>query len=246
MSARVTLVLALAGAACAQWVKTPARPNLAAPTPRTADGRADLAGVWIANQHQRHFMNLASDLEPPVAPMQPWAAELQRKREDNLHSDDPLARCLPHGVPRIGTSGVHPFRIVQTPTLVVILYEQLWLWRQIFVDGRELASDPNPTWLGYSTGRWDGDTLVVSTTGFNEQTWLDTSKGHPATGALRVTERFRRKDFGNLEIRITIDDPKAYTRPWNAVEELHLAPDTELIEYICNENEKDIPHMVGK
>lgn len=243
MKTGAAFLVALAAPLFAQWLKTPPTPSLSSPTPKAADGKPDLTGVWIANIHQRHFMNLASDLEPPVPPMQPWAAELQRQREANEHGDDPLARCLPHGVPRIGTSGVLPFRIVQTPQLVVMLYEQLTLWRQVFLDNRELVKEPNPTWLGYSTGKWDGDTLVVDTRGFNDKTWLDTGKGHPASDALHVTERFRRKDFGNLEIRITIDDPKAYTRPWNAIEELHLLPDTEVMEYICNENEKDLPHM---
>lgn len=219
------------------------KPNLSAPVPRAVDGKVDLSGVWIANNHQKLFMNMAADLQPPVPPMQPWAAELQKERVAREHGDDPLARCLPHGVPRIGTSGVHPFKIVQTPSLVVMLYEQLSIFRQVFLDGRTAIKDPNPTWLGYSTGKWDGDTLVVETSGFNDKTWLDTTMGHPATEALHVTERFRRKDYGNLDIRITIDDPKAYTKPWNAVEDLHLLLDTDILEYICLENEKDLPHM---
>jgi hypothetical protein len=241
------VVITVAATAAAQWVKIPpATENLSGPPPKAADGKPDLSGIWIANDHQRHFMNLASDLQPPEAPMQPWARAVQQQREADLHRDDPLASCLPHGVPRVGTSGVHPFKIIQTPKLVVMLYEQLGLWRQVFLDGREPAKDPNPAWLGYSTGRWEGDTLVVETTGFNDKTWLDTFKGHPATEALRVTERFRRKEFGSLEIGITIDDPRTYTRPWTATEFLHLLPDTELFEFVCNENEKDAPHMVGR
>ncbi len=139
---------------------------------------------------------------------------LQQKYEDNLHGDDPLARCLPHGVPRINTNGLFPFKIIQTPGLVVVLYEQLGLFRQIFLDGRTLAKDINPTWMGYSTGKWDGDTLVVETSGFNDKTWLDTQKGRPASDALHVTERFRRTNFGIMEVVATIDDPKAYTKPW--------------------------------
>jgi hypothetical protein len=144
-------------------------------------------------------------------------------------------------VPRINVAPA-PFKLVQTPGFVVILYEAFNLWRQVFLDGRELTKDPNPTWLGYSVGRYEGDTLVVETTGFNGKTWLD-QLGTPQTEAARVTERFRRKDFGHLQISVTIDDPKAYTKPWTAVEEAVLLPATELMEFICNENEKDQPHM---
>ena len=121
---------------------------------------------------------------------------------------------------------------------------QQHLFRQIFLDGRKLAGDVNPTWLGYSTGKWVGDTLVVETSGFNDQTWLDTSKGHPATTALHVTERFRRKDFGNLEVEATIDDPKAYTKPWTTTaQKVHLQLNTDILEFVCNENEKDVQHV---
>ena len=242
-------------AASAQWLNYPTagiprtpdgKPNLSAPAPKTADGKPDLSGVWMA-EDQKYFMNLATGLKPEEIPLQPWAKALQQKREDNVHGDDPLARCLPHGVPRINTNGIFPFKIIQTPGLVVILYEQLNLFRQIFMDGRTLAKDVNPTWLGYSTGKWDGDTLVVETSGFNDKTWLDTEKGHPATEALHVTERWRRTNFGNMEVRATIDDPKAYTRPWTTTtQRMHLQLGTDILEFICNENEKDIPHMVGK
>src|SRR5207253_3904894 len=188
-------------------------PNLSAPVPRTPEGKPDLAGVWMP-EDQKFFGNLATGLKPEDVVLQPWARALQQQRTDNLHSDDPLGRCLPHGVPRINTNGLFPFKIVQTPGLVVILYEQLNLFRQIFTDGRKLANDVNPTWLGYSTGKWDGDTLVIETTGLNGKAWLDTQKGRPASDALHVTERFHRKDFGTLEVVATIDDPKAYTKPW--------------------------------
>ena len=233
----------IAGLILTQWVNIPdSKPNLSAPAPRAADGKPDLSGVWMANDHAKLFRNMATDLKQE-APFQPWARDLQKLRVAREHGDDPLARCLPHGVPRIGTSGVHPFKIIQTPKLVAILYEQLTIFRQIFLDGRSPLKDPNPTWLGYSTGKWEDDVLVVDTTGFNGQSWLDTTMGHPSSDALHVIERFRRKNFGGLEIRITIDDPKAYTKTWDAVEDLHLLPDSELIEYICNENEKDQPHM---
>ena len=250
----ITILFALAAAPLpSQWVKIPSagvprtpdgKPNLSAPAPRAAGGLPDLSGICLAPD-QKYFMNLAAD-QPADVPLQSWARALSAERVENLHKDDLLVHCLPPGVPRINNFGTAPFKIIQTPSLVVILYEELNLWRQIFLDGRQLASNPNPTWMGYSTGRWDGDTLVVTSVGFNGQTWLDTEKGHPATDALQVTERFRRKDFGRLEIGVTIDDPKAYTRPWTATVEFRLLLGTELFEFICNENEQDIRHMVGK
>lgn len=238
--------------ALAQWTNYPTagiplgadgKPNMAAPAPKSTDGKVDLSGLWIA-EDQKFFMNLANGTKEEDVPLLPWARALQQQREKNVHGDDPLGRCLPHGVPRINTNGMFPFKIVQTPGLVVILYEQLNLFRQIFLDGRRLTTDPNPAWLGYSTGRWDGDTLVVETSGFNDRTWLDTEKGHPATEALHVTERFRRRDFGNLEVVATIDDPKAYSKPWTtAVQRMHLMLNTDILEFVCNENEKDASHL---
>jgi hypothetical protein len=136
-----------------------------------------------------------------------------------------------------------PWKIVQLPGEVVILYEAFTQYRQIFMDGRPLPKDPNPNWLGYSVGRYEGDTLVVESGGFNGKAWLDQA-GHPATEALHVTERFRRKDFGHLQIQITIDDAKAYTKPWTVTEEPTLLVDSELLEFICNENEQDVKHFV--
>jgi hypothetical protein len=245
----------LASALSAQWLNYPTKgiprtadgkPNLEAPAPRAADGKPDLSGLWEADG-QTYFFDLAAGLKPEDVVPQPWAKALQQKYEDNLHADDPLAHCLPHGVPRINTNGLFPFKIVQTPGLVVILYEQLNQFRQIFMDGRTLAKDLNPTWLGYSTGRWDGDTLVVDSRGFNGKAWLDTQKGHPASEELHVTERFRRKNFGTLDVVATIDDPKAYAKPWTTTtQKMFLQLDTDLLEFICGENEKDAPHMVGK
>jgi hypothetical protein len=131
------------------------------------------------------------------------------------------------------------------PTEVVILYETSNVFRQIFTDGRPLPKDPQPTWLGYSVGRWEKDTLVVETVGFNDRSWLDGDKGRPHSDAMRVTERFRRPDVGHLEIQVTIDDPKAYSKTWTVKQSLHLLPDTELLENIC-ENERDTEHLVGK
>src|SRR5215471_8424430 len=249
------LTLGLPRVGLAQWVDVPStgiprtadgKPNLNAPTPKTADGKPDLSGVWQA-EGQTYFFDLTAGLKPENVVMLPWAAALQKQRVDRVHGDDPLGRCLPHGVPRVNTNGLFPFKIIQTPAVVVILYEQMNLFRQVFMDGRKLAKEVNPQWLGYSVGRWDGETLVVETSGFNDKTWLDTEKGHPATEALRVTERFRRKNFGTLEVTATIDDPKTYTKPWTTTPQpMHLQLGTDLLEFICNENEKDIPHMVGK
>jgi hypothetical protein len=236
-------ISALAAGAAAQWKDIPLAPRLSAPAPRTANGKPDLSGVWQADG-QTYFFDLAAGLKDEDVVMLPRARAEQRRREDNLHGDDPLARCLPHGVPRINTNGLFPFKIIQTPGLVVILYEQLNLFRQVFLDGRKLAGDVNPTWLGYSTGRWEGDTLVVDTRGFNDKTWLDTQKGRPASDALHVIERFRRPTYGDLEIVATIDDPKTYAKPWTTtVQHNRLQTDTDILEFICSENEKDRPHM---
>jgi hypothetical protein len=152
---------------------------------------------------------------------------------------------LPPGVPVLNT-GNRLFKIIQKPDELVILYEVFGQVRQIFLDGRTLTKDPNPAWLGYSVGRWDGDELVIVTTGFNGKTWLDIA-GHPTTDALHVTERFRRRDFGHLNIRFTIDDPKAYTKPLTVtLVPMQLDPDNDLLEYVCNENEKDLQHLEGK
>ena len=146
------------------------------------------------------------------------------------------------GPPRSDRRGPH--KIVQFPELIVILYEESTLYRQIFLDGRELPKEPNPTWMGYSVGHWDGDTLVVDTAGFNDQVWI--WSGHPHTEALRTIERFRRRDFGHMELQVAFNDPKTYTMPWTLLFDLQLVPDTELLESICNENNTNRPHLVGK
>jgi hypothetical protein len=240
----------------AQWVnyRIPGMPrtadgkvNLAAPAPRTPDGKPDLSGTW--ESAYGYFQDLARDLKPGEVVMQPWAKAMQAERESNIHANDLLVQCMPPGVPRIDTSAsasmVHPFKIVQTPSLVVLLYETSAnsTFRQVFLDGRPLPADPQPSWLGYSTGRWEGDTLVVETVGFNGKAWLDTGKGHPQSEDGRVTERVTRRDFGHLEIGVTIDDPKAYAKPWRMTLPVHLLPDSDLIETYC-ENEKDTQHMV--
>ena len=216
-----------------------AAPNLFAPAPRTPDGRPDLSGIWRGAGPLYRF-NIAQDLKPED--IQPWAEALFLQRVRDARKDSPLARCLPVSVP------FHNFfnltRIVQTPALIVILHESPNSpHRTVFTDGRELPKDPNPTWLGYSVGRWEGDTLVVTSAGFNDRGWLD-SGGHPQTESLRVTERLRRRDFGHMEFDITIDDPKVFTRPFTVKTERVLAPDTELLEDVC-ENERDRIHMSG-
>ena len=246
----VAAILALASAvpALGQWVpKVPAgtplgadgRPNLAAPAPRLADGKPDFSGIWTGDG-LANFRDLASEI-PGGAPMQPWAEALYKERLAGKHAwIEPDANCLPQGVPKINLAPA-PWKFIPLQGTMVILYEAFGQWRQIQMDGRTLVKEPNPSWLGYSTGRWEGDTLVVTTTGFNGKTWLDTG-GHPTTEALVVTERFRRPTFGQLEIEVTIDDAKAYTKPWTAMQRMRLLPDTELLEFVCLENEKFQKH----
>jgi hypothetical protein len=243
--------LASAPFASAQWfnIKTPGiprladgKPNLAAPAPKTQDGRPDLSGIWMPARP--YFINIATDFKPGDLPFQPWAEALFKQRRATESKEDPTGNCIPGGVPR-ADSVPYPFKIVPSDKMVVILYEAIHMYRQIFTDGRELPKDPNPTWMGYSVGRWEGDALVVDTAGFKNEGWLD-NDGHPASDALHVTERIRRKDFGHLEFQITVDDPKAYTKPWTVTLPLTLMADTELLEYVCNENNKDLQHLVGK
>ena len=250
----VAVLCAYAPAVHAQWLnyRVPGVPrtadgkvNLTAPVARTPDGKPDLSGTW---ESRGYFGNLARDLKPGELLMQPWAEAQVKENQTNLHKNDPMVACMPPGVPRVelgGSAGMpHPMKIVQTPSLVVLLYETSTnqTFRQVFLDGRALPKEPQPTWLGYSVGRWEGDTLVVETTGFNGRTWVDTGAGHPQTEAGRVIERFTRRDIGHMDIEITIDDPKAYVRPWNAKIPSTLLPDSDLIETFC-ENEKDIRLM---
>jgi hypothetical protein len=237
----------------AQWVnyKIPEVPRTAdgkvdlnAPAPKLPDGKPDLSGTW--ESEYGYFQDLAKDLKPEDVVMQPWAKALQAERESSLHAGDLMVQCMPPGVPRMNLSNgmIHPFKIVQTPLLVVILYETSAnsTFRQVFMDGRPLPKDPQPSWLGYSVGHWERNTLVVETVGFNGKTWIDTGKGHPQTEEGKVIERFTRTDFGHLEMGITIDDPKAYVKPWSAKVPVHLLPDSDLIETYC-ENEKDTAHV---
>ena len=254
-TAMVAAVLGLCAPLHAQWVNVPpakvprtpdGKPNLSAPAPRLSDGKPDLSGVWTPNNtYQGEPQNFAADLKVENVPFQPWAKALYDERKTGMHSkEDPSAQCLPQGVPRVNAAPGQ-WKLVQTPDYIVIIYEAFnILWRQVFLDGREPAPDAPPTWLGYSTGKWDGDTLVVDTKGFNGKIWLDLM-GTPSTDALHVIERFHRTDFGHMDIDIVIDDPKAYTRPWTVNEHARLLPDTELMEAICNENNRDLEHLPG-
>ena len=244
------LVLAalLSSPLAAQWLNYPTpgtprlpdgKPNLAAPTPRTADGKPDLTGIWSGAGPIYRF-NIAQDLQPQD--IQPWAEALFLQRVRDSRKDSPLAKCMPVSVP------YHDFfnlmKIVQTPVMTLLLYESPNSpYRTVFTDGRDLPKDPNPTYLGYSIGRWDGDTFVVTTAGFNDKGWLD-SAGHPQTESLRVTERFRRRDFGHMDFEITIDDPKVFNKPFTIKTQRTLQPDTELLEDVC-ENERDQEHFIG-
>ncbi len=234
----------------AQWLTYPSpgtprtpdgKPNLAAPAPRTADGKPDLSGIWGGPGAGSYDRNIARDLKP--GDIQPWAEAIYQQRVLNEGKDAPRASCLPD--PFVYYHAVDLARIVQTPGLIVMLYQGTTnsVHRTIFTDGRPLPVEPNPTWMGYSVGHWDGDTLVVDTAGFNDRGWLDI-EGHPHTEALHITERFRRRDFGHMDLDITIDDPKTFTKPFSLKMPQRLAPDTDLIESIC-ENDRSVPHMLG-
>jgi len=249
--ALVLAILVLTGAsASAQWVNVPraagprtpdGKVDLSAPAPRLADGKPDLAGVW--NPPTGYIRDLAKDVKEPV-PFLPEAKALYDVRASGAKwLEEPDANCLPQGVPKVLLAPA-PWRIIQTPNIIFFVHEAFNLWWQAFTDGRRFVVGPDiaPTWHGYSTATWDGDTLVVDSRGFNGRVWLD-QLGKPSTEALHVTTKLTRKDFGHMTIQATIDDPKAYSRPWStAVLTATLVPDTELMEFICLENEKETTH----
>ena len=255
----------LLGSLSGQWIRYPTagvprtpdgKPNLSAPTPRTAEGRPDLSGLW-ANPTDRppnpqfpgcaavgdEFINIAAHLKGGL-PYQPWAAELVKARRSEQRVNDPMSRCVPIGPIRLHTWN-GPRKLVQSHGLLIIMNELDTTYRQIFTDGRPLPEDPNPSWNGYSSGRWEGDTLVVHTAGFRDGIWLD-AIGNPMTDAARITERFHRPDFGHLQIEITVDDPKAYTKPWTVNIAQVIDLNTDLLDYVCADDEKDIPHLSSK
>ena len=241
-----SLVIAFtATPAAAQWLnyKTPGiprtadgKPDLTAPAPHMADGKPDFSGIWRADAAGFAETSRAQD----TVKLQPWAAALTEQRKESLGRDSPSTLCLPPGP--VVDMGVG--RVVQTRDLLLMLWEGT-LYREIYLDGRDLPVDPNPDWMGYSVGHWEGDTLVIVTTGFNDRTWLD-DDGRPHTEALRVTERLHRSDYGHMQITRTFVDPGAFLEPWTVPVKLELDPDHELLEYVCNENEKDRVHLVGK
>lgn len=235
--------------AVAQWIHhpTPGIPrtadgqaDLQAPAPLTADGRPDLSGMW---GWQPGKLLGAVWQEQGPAHVQPWALELVKQRAEHMGKDDPANfDCLPQG-PRMNLFAPIPVKFVQTPGLLIILSEDM-SYRQIFIDGRALPKDPDPSFMGYSVGRWEGDTLVVDTIGFKDRTWLDFA-GTPHTERLRVTERIRRTSFGHLEIAQTVDDPGVFTAPFTIQLGAQYVPDTELLEFVCAENERSRRHFTG-
>jgi len=267
--AAVALALALVAArpapVSAQWFKypTPGVPrtatgaaNLVAPTPRTADGKPDFSGIWLADNHlpcppllrdgndciektplSAWAYHIDAGLQGGL-PFQPWAAAIAKRRSDDNSKDDPHAQCLPSNPPRAYTLP-HYQKVIQLPGFIAMLTEFNAGYRQIFTDGRPLPVDPQPSWNGYSTGRWEGDTLVVQTNGLRDGLWLDMA-GSPMTDAATLTERIRRPNYGTLEIGFTVDDPKAYTRPWTVQLRQSIIVDTDLIEEICLEGVKPL------
>ena len=248
------VLCAMAHAADAQWPSYPwknmprtadGKIDLKAPPRRLPDGHVDFSGFWLPADGVRHLLSLAADMKPEEVPLQPWAAAVYQERIDTNGKDHPGVRCWPSGIPE-KLSIPDGLKVVHSPDLLLFLYESRTIYRQVFTDGRPLPpADVQPTWMGYSIGRWDGDTMVVETVGSNGRTWLD-MKGLPATEALHVVERYSRPSIGRIDVEVTIDDPKAYTRPWKVNLQWSLLPDTDLIESICEENSKDLPHMVGK
>ncbi|HXP83972.1 MAG TPA: hypothetical protein VN841_04595 [Bryobacteraceae bacterium] len=269
MRADIWIGTAFVGAclcAQAQWLNnpTPGAPrtpdgkvNMTGPVPRV-NGKPDLSGVWQVQAEPRgpgglyglgespnskYFRDILSDFKPDEVPLTPAGREMLRKNSQPGVVGYNL-KCLPDGVPHADLLP-EPFKIIQTPTETLMLYEVETIFRQIFTDGRKHPADPSPAWLGYSVGTWDGDTFVVDTKGFNDLSWLD-ARGHGHSEDMRVEERFHRRDFGHMEVAATLTDPKTFTKPFtiNFVEE--LLPDTDVFEHICYENEKDTAHLPGK
>jgi uncharacterized protein DUF3471 len=249
--ALAALVGLLSATVSAQWINHPTpgvprlpdgKPNLTAPAPRTADGKPDLSGIWRAGRtgEYGYDYNVAQNLKPED--IQPAAEAIRLRRVQDFRKDSPLARCLPVSVPFLNFRGMS--RMIQTPGLIAIHYESPNSpHRVIFTDGRELPKDPNPAWLGYSVGHWEQDTLVVNSNGFNDKGWLDVG-GYPQTESLKLTERFRRRDFGHMELEVTFDDPKTFKKPFTLKTEKTLVVDTELLEDICD-NERSNPHLTS-
>jgi len=253
--------LLLSATLTAQWLTYPTagiprtkdgKPNLAAPAPRSPDGHPDLSGIWDIEHNRecpaigcndmfigQEFMDIGWSLKGGL-PYQPWARDTVKTRMASAGKDDPISRCLPGGVVKTLTDPLFR-KIVQIPGFILMLTERNAAYRQIFTDGRPFPQDPQPAWNGYSTGKWDGDTLVVESMGFRDDLWLDRN-GSPLTESAKITERYHRINYGKLEIELTVNDPKAYTAPWTIKLNQSLRPDTEMLDYVCLENEKDSQH----
>ena len=248
------LFLVLSLTTQAQWVKIPlpgtprtkdGMPNLTAPAPRTQDGHPDLSGIWQASRKALNPSGRGIARFMPPGSKVPMLPEAQSQFEELTKfgdAADPSERCLPDGVPNHMLA--LPIKIIQTRSVIVMLFEEFDVFRQIFTDGRKLPVDPFPSWFGYSVAHWENATLVVQSSGFNTQTYID-GEGLPHSEDLRITERYSRPDFGHLKVEFTFDDSKNYSQPWNVIVPFDLMPDTELIEHIC-ENEKDLAHMYRK
>jgi len=243
------------------------KPNLSAKAPRAPNGKPDLSGVWRTaydspdenerlfgagvksfvepgddpSSFSKYFLDILVDFARDASPMRPATADVFRQNAARK-SNSSSANCLPQGLPRTDINSYAPFKILQTPGVIAVLYEVDNTHRQIYPDGRPLPTDPQPTWGGYSVGRWEGDTLIIDVAGFNDRTWLD-SGGHPHSDALRIQERFHRRDFGHMDLTVTVDDPKMYTKPFTINVTEVLLPDTDILESVCNENEKDRVHL---
>lgn len=272
---RVTFAIVLLGSALAsgpsfaQWIgyptagvprKADGTVDMEAPTPRMANGKPDLSGIWTTAEPNRpeggevktasdgndlgasrQMANLGVDLPGGKLPYQPWLIPIVKKRTDNKAIDDPHIRCFPdnflraYGLP-------HLLKFVQTPGLLVVLNEMNATYRQVFTDGRALPQDPNPSPQGYSSAKWVGDTLVIDTIGIRNGTWIDWD-GSVITEAAKVREEMTRPDFGHLNVKVTVDDPKAYTKPWTVTLKERIVVDAELIDEICLENEQDATRL---
>jgi hypothetical protein len=239
--------------------------NLAAPTPRAFNRKPDLSGVWQIEPtppgeiermvhsdmsativpgddprlFSKYFFNILADFKPEDAPVRPEVNKRLLERKDPVINTE--TRCLPMGFPRVMLI-TSPFKIIQAPAEIVFIYEPDNTHRQILTDGRSIPSDPQPSWLGYSVGRWDGDTFVVETAGLNDKVRLD-ALGHPRSEATHMTERYRRGDFGHMKVEITTDDPVNYTRPFTIHFDVRLIPDSDVLESFCNEDNKDLSHL---
>jgi hypothetical protein len=267
MKSTVGIVVLVAASVAApsggQWLNYPSgdvprtrdgKANLSARAPKARDGKPDLSGIWRAapdplgkpegvenDIFPRYFANIAKDFKPDEMVLRPAADVLFKERLRTQGKNAPEAHCVPVGVPGINTFPL-AFKIVQMPRLIIMLYEKDTTYRQIFMDGRPLPHDPNPSFMGYSIGRWEADTLVIESIGFKNDGYLD-RMGHPHSEQLHLTERYRRLDVGHLSIQMTIDDPTTYAKPFTYVQPAILLPDTDLLEYFCAENEKDIAHF---